>query len=195
MGLDILAFAWSIDAFQSVYGCRDNALYEKIIHSDNSSIRHYLHLEEGSNTDAVKALWEIFDGKKLKKFGSSTYAYALIGYLYEVGTYLGSNGGSYGREMDVQNALGKFGETTDALPSMDIAWPVGNIRVTDWPMYQGFLAPDVVRHAHTMQDIMTRVTYERMSHLRDSAYCFLEDLTKFYVQCAERGQDLILVAH
>lgn len=196
MGLDILAYACSIDTFCAVHGCRDEALFDKIMKSSNESARHYLDIDPAVSypSETSNALQGIIHGD-MSDFEPATYAWALVGYVCEIGQRLGSNGGSYGRQMDADNFLYKIGESTSALPEFEVTWPIGKICVKDWPMYCGVRAPDVVRHAKTMQDIMTRVTPERMAHLRDSAYSFLRDLTEYYTECAALETDLILIAH
>lgn len=197
MGLSILAFACSIDAFCGVYGCRDQALYDKLVQSENSSIRHYLCLNSSDPEDAEKqkaALQEIIDGVALERFDAFTYARSLVGVLHGIGEYLGSNGGSYGRQMDADDVLRRRGENRSALPQFDVRWPIGNMMVDDWPMVQTIRKSDVVRYAEIMTDLMSRLTQEDMGDATDSAYYFLLDLRDYYKSCAEKNEDIILVA-
>lgn len=196
MGLDILAYAYSIDTFCAVYGCRDEALFDKIMKSSNRSTCHYLDIDpiKAYPSERSNALQGIINGD-MSALEPATYAWALVGYVCEMGRFLGSNDGSYGRQVEADNFLRKIGESTSALPEFNVKWPIGEVCVTDWPMYYGVRAVDVVRYAKTMQGVMTRVTSKRRAHLRDSAYSFLQDLTEYYTECAALGTDLILIAH
>jgi len=198
MGMSILAFACSIEAFHKVYGCRDEALYDKLVQSDDYSIRHYMGLNYSSPRPAEErrtALREIIDGVALEQFDASTYCYSLIAVLYGLGEYLGSNGGSYGRQMDADGVLYRLKESLSALPQFDVQWPIENLSVPDWPMIQTIPLVDVKRYAEIMSDIMTRVTEKEMGDATPSAYDFLVDLRDYYQAAAEKNQDLILVAH
>lgn len=198
MGMSILAFACSIEAFRKVYGCRDQALYEKMIQSDDYSTRHYLGLNYSDpkpGEEQKAALREIIAGVALEQFDASTYGYSSIAVLYAIGEYLGSNGGSYGRQMDADGVLSRMGEKLSALPQFDVRWPIGNICVSDWPMIQTIPLVEVKQYAEIMTDIMTRVTEKEMGDETPSAYQFLVDLCEYYRSCTEKNQDLILVAH
>lgn len=197
MGLSILAFACSIDAFRAVYGCRDDALYEKLVLSQDTSVRHYLSLNDPdpeASVEQIDALRGIIAGDPLKQFRASTYARSLIAVLHGLGRYLGSNGGSYGRQNAADAVLYKMGEKIDALPDLEVRWPIGELQVEDWPMICTISADRVIRYAAIMKDIMTRVTEEKMGNATPSAYYFLLELTEYYQQCADEKQDLILVA-
>lgn len=195
MGLSILAFTCSIDAFRAVYGCRDDALYEKLVQSQDKLVRHYLSLEDSeASLEQTSALREIIAGDPLKQFRAATYAQSLIAVLHGIGRYLGSNGGSYGRQNDADEVLRKLGESVQALPMFEITWPMGGIQVEDWPMIQTIPLAQVIPNAAMMQDIMTRVTEDKMGDATPSAYYFLLELTDFYKECADQKQDLILVA-
>lgn len=198
MGLDILAFACSIDAFTRVYGCREMATYEKILQSDDSSVRHYLRLDDqgpSGQSERARALLDIFQGVTLDSFEPSTYGYALVGALHVLGQFLGSNGGSSGRQMYADSALRKMGENTSALPGFGVDWPMGGISVPDWPMVQMIGHADVVSRAAMMTDLMTRVTSEHLGAKYSTSYDFLVSLTAYYTEAAALKQDLILVAH
>lgn len=197
MGLSILAFACSMNAFRRVYGSHDQALYERLIHSENSSIRHSLGMSfsDSKSTEAQKtALREIIEGVALEQFDPSTYARSLIAVLHGIGDYLGSNGGSYGRQMDADAVLYQRKESLRALPQFDVRWPIGELCVPDFPQIQLIPFSDVEQNASIMRDVMSRLTEKDMGDATESAYYFLLDLRDYYNKCAELKQDMILVA-
>ncbi len=195
MGVSYVAVACSLDSLASLYGARDEALFGRVLHSNDPHVLHYLRVACRGGHTAEDVLAEIFRGAALTTFGGHVYAYALLACAYVVGHDLGGFDCAYSRPDKLNTRLDALGEGDPAVPMFLDDWPLPGLTLDDYPGCTTLRADEVVRLAEETRAMVVRVGASFNAEDDAISRELLHWFADCYAGAARRGSDLLLVVH
>ena len=190
MGSACMAIGARAADLASIFASRDDARYRALLDSSDDFVRSLLELDD-EHSDRRTALCDLFVGAACDEVRPHHYGFAMEAVCFQFGERLGEVGGASFFLTDARDVLVGAGGSSASLPTLSEQWFVPIPPMEDWPLVAVVPAADCQRHANTLMQALPHLPADTDSVSRE----VLQMFTRWYLVCASRGIDLILISH